>query len=678
MARHAARPARAGIFRGWKKLMAATVAGIIALTGAGVFLAAPANAAGGPEVTWTYANGSATLTLPASDAWEVKQIVPVQQIFCGENYGNPCATNTFTLSVAAGTCVTVQVDWAGRHGYNSDDYEFCAPKKEDPKPPVDPEPPVPPVETPKKVFVCKFVGTPGVDERLQTGQNPISVSVNAIQNNQWDGVVPGWFSDAHDRSFVLAYDTGQPKPDVSGCPQPEGPPEPECIQKPTFVYTFDGVGSGTVTASAKGGKQGDVLCDPLAVRAATYEYDRPASGNPSWPQTPYGTPDDVLVDTIGTFPYAAPALDTCRQHDIYAEFVSKGGFDELTIPEKLLGPNNPFEPKFLHQALAGKGPNPTYSSTTSEGCNIPDPEPEIVTGTATFTQLSCTEGSANSAKADAVPGGVWTISADGVDSISLPIGEGYDGGVPDGFPFDDITFTLSDGDAKDLFTVTPWTGTWTPVDPTSLDCRTANAKAWVEVVEGPTCDTDAKPQFWTENATWNDDIVPGSEPNTWVRTATAIDGSKFENGESTIAVTYTLAPATGDCVVNNAKASVEIVAGPTCDAPAKPQFSLENATWTSEALPGDKPNTWKREATAVKGSAFAQGEPSIWVSYVLEPATGKFQSTDPKAPCYKAPALAVTGVDGPVLIGGSLLAVAALVTLGVMLMRAGRRRDNLV
>ncbi|MFY9227700.1 MAG: hypothetical protein WAO28_00005, partial [Candidatus Microsaccharimonas sp.] len=45
----------------------------------------------------------------------------------------------------------------------------------------------PPDSEPKKVFVCKYVGTPGVDERLQTGNNPISVSVNAIQNNQWDG-----------------------------------------------------------------------------------------------------------------------------------------------------------------------------------------------------------------------------------------------------------------------------------------------------------------------------------------------------------------------------------------------------------------------------------------------------------------------------------------------------------
>jgi len=33
---------------------------------------------------------------------------------------------------------------------------------------------------PEKVFVCKYVGTPDVDERLQTGNNPIEVSVNAI------------------------------------------------------------------------------------------------------------------------------------------------------------------------------------------------------------------------------------------------------------------------------------------------------------------------------------------------------------------------------------------------------------------------------------------------------------------------------------------------------------------
>lgn len=79
-------------------------------------------------------------------------------------------------------------------------------------------------DTAKKVFVCKYVGAPGIDERLQTGQNPISVSVNAIPE---DPVVIGsFFADAQGRSFVLAFDVGQPEPSVDECPSPEEPPPP--------------------------------------------------------------------------------------------------------------------------------------------------------------------------------------------------------------------------------------------------------------------------------------------------------------------------------------------------------------------------------------------------------------------------------------------------------------------
>ena len=67
----------------------------------------------------------------------------------------------------------------------------------------------------RKVFVCKFVGTPGVDERLQSGQNPISVSVNAIPlaNIQ----IGSFFADAQGRSLVITFDVGQPEPDISEC-----------------------------------------------------------------------------------------------------------------------------------------------------------------------------------------------------------------------------------------------------------------------------------------------------------------------------------------------------------------------------------------------------------------------------------------------------------------------------
>ena len=84
-----------------------------------------------------------------------------------------------------------------------------------------------------KVFVCKYVGQPGVDERLQTGDNPISVSVNSIPNYQGVG---SYFADQHGRSFVLAVDNTPPgpagDPGVGACPAPEGPPHDECPNLP--------------------------------------------------------------------------------------------------------------------------------------------------------------------------------------------------------------------------------------------------------------------------------------------------------------------------------------------------------------------------------------------------------------------------------------------------------------
>lgn len=59
----------------------------------------------------------------------------------------------------------------------------------------------------KKVLVCKYVGTPGVNERLQTGQNPIEVAVNSIDPKNPEKVVPGYeFPDKHGRSVVVAID----------------------------------------------------------------------------------------------------------------------------------------------------------------------------------------------------------------------------------------------------------------------------------------------------------------------------------------------------------------------------------------------------------------------------------------------------------------------------------------
>jgi LPXTG-motif cell wall-anchored protein len=72
-----------------------------------------------------------------------------------------------------------------------------------------------------KRWVCKYVGTPGEDERLKDGKNPISVDSSAT--------VGSWFNDAQGRSFVLAIQTEEntgPGNTYKGnltCPEPEGP-----------------------------------------------------------------------------------------------------------------------------------------------------------------------------------------------------------------------------------------------------------------------------------------------------------------------------------------------------------------------------------------------------------------------------------------------------------------------
>ena len=87
----------------------------------------------------------------------------------------------------------------------------------------------------KKVYVCKYVGTPGVDERLQTGQNPIEVSVNAAELSSWDGQSFGVFVDAHDRSYVLGFVPMTPEPTAADCPGPDNPPDEETIPVPELA-----------------------------------------------------------------------------------------------------------------------------------------------------------------------------------------------------------------------------------------------------------------------------------------------------------------------------------------------------------------------------------------------------------------------------------------------------------
>jgi len=84
-------------------------------------------------------------------------------------------------------------------------------------------PPAAPPQEDKKVWVCKYSGTPGVNEQYKDGKNPIEVSVTTIANNSgFDPVTgTGYFADGQARSFSLGYsDTFDAPPTIEDCPRP--------------------------------------------------------------------------------------------------------------------------------------------------------------------------------------------------------------------------------------------------------------------------------------------------------------------------------------------------------------------------------------------------------------------------------------------------------------------------
>src|ERR687898_2549838 len=77
-----------------------------------------------------------------------------------------------------------------------------------------------------QVWVCKYVGTPGEDERLQTGNNPIRVSGNAAdEDNDGQVFVGEQFADAQGRSVIVQIEGEDPGIEAcSPTPQPtDGP-----------------------------------------------------------------------------------------------------------------------------------------------------------------------------------------------------------------------------------------------------------------------------------------------------------------------------------------------------------------------------------------------------------------------------------------------------------------------
>lgn len=152
--------------------------------------------------------------------------------------------------------------------------------------------------TPHKSYVCKYVGTPGVDERLQTGQNPIYVDNASLKPNP-DGIVEvgDAFADKHGKSVVIVANTVKldPEPTIDACPAAE-PGEPgEVSASVSFIDPTCDLHADVVVVAAEGL---DYTLEGIAVGGSTVTVTATAqegyvlNGQSTWTHTFSATPTD--------------------------------------------------------------------------------------------------------------------------------------------------------------------------------------------------------------------------------------------------------------------------------------------------------------------------------------------------------------------------------------------------
>ena len=109
------------------------------------------------------------------------------------------------------------------------------------------------------MWVCKYVGTPGDDEVLKEGENPIEVNGNSVDKDKDGQVFVGdQFADAQGRSVVVQIEGEDPGADsCSPTPPPVVPPTTPPNRRPPTARPTEGTTPGTA-APDTGGEGGDV------------------------------------------------------------------------------------------------------------------------------------------------------------------------------------------------------------------------------------------------------------------------------------------------------------------------------------------------------------------------------------------------------------------------------------
>jgi hypothetical protein len=128
--------------------------------------------------------------------------------------------------------------------------------------------------TTSKVWVCKYVRTPGGDEELKSGKNPISVSGNSVDKDEDGQIFVGdQFADAQELSVVVQIGGDDPGADI--CSPTPPPVEPTTPPKPGNGAPETGGESGDVPVALVGG--GALLVGAALVAAEAERRRRAAT-----------------------------------------------------------------------------------------------------------------------------------------------------------------------------------------------------------------------------------------------------------------------------------------------------------------------------------------------------------------------------------------------------------------
>ena len=260
-----------------------------------------------------------------------------------------------------------------------------------------------------KVFVCKYVGTPGIDEEYQTGQNPISVDYK-------EGMVIGtYFVDGQGRSYILEFDetTGggqEGEPSIEDCPPPDGGPEE--VTPSASVDQLECVEDEII---------GGVITVDLTKMGVDYTIEDsegdPVSFDPSTGETGMLEPGDYTV--FGVDADSEDAYDVSDYEELFTidEYTEDcGELDAVVVPEVTSIDECVDELELDIAAAAGgiasftvtASPNVSYTYTVNGGSPIDVVFPD---GEETVTIV-------------VAPGDLVVVTATAADGFTLP--EGYE------------------------------------------------------------------------------------------------------------------------------------------------------------------------------------------------------------------------------------------------------------